>query len=88
MMIKAYLSTHCLMKKKSNCAISTQGIKWVKTSPLNDAILLRVSFTDAQKADHWKDSQSMFSHIISKCQPMNAIFTHACSGGQLEGVVG
>ena len=71
----------------SNCAISTPGIKWVKVSPPNDAIPLRVSFTDALKADHWKDSQSMFAHIISKCQPMNStIFTG--SGGQLEGAVG
>ena len=33
---------------------------------------MHVSFTDAQQADHGKDSQSMFLHIISKCQPLNS----------------
>ena len=44
------ISQHPLFDEEfSNCAISTQGIKWVNISP---AIPLHVSFTGAQKADH------------------------------------
>ena len=57
-----------------------QGIKWVTSTDLNN-VPSRIQMNTSDCTENWKASQSMYSHVLNKCQPLNpAIFVEDVIG--------